>query len=160
MDARYRKEIERLYLQMYSMLFQYAKSVLSSPSQAEEAVQDTFRIACQKPEALCESPNPEGWLVKTLKYVLANAMHTQASSQRILQRYSAHTEMDRPSDQRMALEVLYEDLAQEEAFRLLKALAVEGKSYPEVAREQHISLVACRKRVERARRFLREKLST
>ena len=72
MKARYSKEIDRLYLQMYSMLFEYARSSLSSDALAEEAVQDTFIIACQKPEALCESPNPEGWLVNTLKNVLSN----------------------------------------------------------------------------------------
>jgi len=77
MNAWYSKEIDRLYLQMYPMLFEYARSSLSSDALAEEAVQDTFIIACQKPEALCESPNPEGWLVNTLKNVLSNTKRSQ-----------------------------------------------------------------------------------
>ena len=69
MKARYKLEIERLYLQLYPLLFEYARSSLSSDSLAEEAVQDTFRIACQKPEAMINSPNPEGWIMNTLKNV-------------------------------------------------------------------------------------------
>ena len=47
MKARYSKEIDRLYLQMYPMLFEYARSSLSNDALAEEAVQDAFTIACQ-----------------------------------------------------------------------------------------------------------------
>ena len=60
MMVRYKLEIERLYLQMYAMLFEYARASLSSDALAEEAVQDTFHIACQKPDELFSSPNPEG----------------------------------------------------------------------------------------------------
>ena len=58
MNAEQRKEIEQLYMQMYDMLTAYARSSLSEEALAEEAVQETFRIACQKPEDLCDSPNP------------------------------------------------------------------------------------------------------
>ena len=74
MKARYKLEIERLYLDLYPLLFEYARSSLSSDSLAEEAVQETFRIACQKPESLIHSPNPEGGLVNTLKNVLKNSI--------------------------------------------------------------------------------------
>ena len=53
-------------------LFHYANIVLSNASLAEEAVQETFVIACTKQHALENSPNPEGWIMNTLKNVCRN----------------------------------------------------------------------------------------
>ena len=44
MNPRYSKKTDRLYLQMYPMLFEYARSSLSSDALAEEAVQDSFMM--------------------------------------------------------------------------------------------------------------------
>ena len=44
--------IERLYREMYTRLCIYAMSALGSKALAEEVVQDTFRIACIKPDGL------------------------------------------------------------------------------------------------------------
>ena len=63
MDKEQSKFIEQLYMEMYDMLITYARCALQEESLAEEAVQETFRIACQKPESLRDSPNPNGWLV-------------------------------------------------------------------------------------------------
>ena len=65
-------ELEQLYREMYDWLLGYANASLSNPSRAEEAVQETFRIACDKQTTLLESDNPKGWLVNTLKGVLRN----------------------------------------------------------------------------------------
>ena len=54
--------------------------------------------------------------------------------------------------------MLYGALADTEAFRLVKAVSVEGKTYPELAEELGISVNACRIRVMRAKRFLQEAL--
>lgn len=159
MNARYSKEIDRLYLQMYSMLFEYARSSLSSDALAEEAVQDTFIIACQKPEALCESPNPEGWLVNTLKNVLANTKRSQNIARRILLEYFASNINDiSVSDDRIGVEILYDDIADSEEFRLLKEVALDGLSYLEMAQLRGITVGTCRKRVERAKKALQKKI--
>lgn len=159
MEARYSKEIDRLYLQMYPMLFEYARSSLSNDALAEEAVQDTFIIACQKPEALCKSPNPEGWLVNTLKNVLSNTTRSQNIARRILLDYFASNISDvSVSADRVSLEILYDAVADLEEFRLVKAIALDGKSYLELAEERGISVKTCRKRVERAKKFLQKKI--
>ena len=72
--------IERLYREMYTRLCIYAMSALGSKALAEEVVQDTFRIACIKPDGLMSSKNPRGWLVNTLKNVIRNRRRTEASS--------------------------------------------------------------------------------
>ncbi len=159
MKILYSKQIEQLYLQMFNMLFEYARSTLSNDALAEEAVQETFRIACQKPEALCASPNPEGWLVNTLKYVLRNMERSRNIANRILCGYFAAniTELTATND-RVGVELLYDDIADTEEFKLLKEMAIDGRTYLEMADARRISIAACRKRVQRAKETLRKKM--
>lgn len=64
LDKRQNHFIEELYIEMHDKLTVYAQSALDDPSQAEEAVQDTFRIACAKPDDLLSSNNPlSSWKV-------------------------------------------------------------------------------------------------
>ena len=154
-----RKAIDQLYLQMYAKLFEYARSTLSNDALAEEAVQDTFAIACQKPDALLSSPNPPGWLVITLKNVISNTIRRQQTAQRILSDYCADHGMDDVSSHdHLDLKTLYGELSQTEDFLLLKEMAVDGKSYRQMAVSRGISLAACRKRVPRAREKLQKKI--
>ena len=78
------KYIEQLYREMYACLFFYAKNAQGNKTLAEEAVQDTFRIACIKPESLMSSKNPRGWLINTLKNVIRNRRRTEARLNNLL----------------------------------------------------------------------------
>ncbi len=73
-----RHGIHALYLQEYPKLLAYARSLLHDESLAKEAVQDTFLIACKKPEALLDHPNPPGWLMQALKYTIHNMIRGRA----------------------------------------------------------------------------------
>lgn len=55
-------EIEQLYREMFDSLIAYAACSLRNYSLAEEAVQETFRIACAKQDELFASPNRRGCL--------------------------------------------------------------------------------------------------
>lgn len=159
MNARYSKEIHRLYLQMYSKLFEYARSSLDNDAMAEEAVHDTFAIACQKPESLCNSANPEGWLVLTLKNVISNTLRSQNAAKRILINYIATNSNEfTASNDQVGLEILYDDIKELEEFELLKERVLAGKSYLQIANERGISVVSCRKRMQRAKELLRKKI--
>ena len=159
MDERYSKEIDRLYLQMYPKLFEYARSSLKNDALAEEAVQDTFIIACQKADSLLHCSSPEGWLVKTLKYVIANTQRSQDGARRIIGEYLAATARDiSVTDNQIELELLYDDVATLEEFKLLKEMAIDGRSYLEMSQDRGISMATCRKRVQRAKEFLRKNL--
>ena len=157
MDARYSSEIERLYLRMYNLLFEYARSTLQNDALAEEAVQETFRVACQKPESVCKSPKPEGWLVNTLKYVICNMERSRLTANQVLKEYFATrvSEIKENNDQ-VSIEILYEDVAYMDEFRLLKEMTVEGKSHLEMAQSRGISVAACKKRVQRAKETLQK----
>ena len=160
MKEQQRQEIDKLYLTMYSRLYEYARSVLPNDALAEEAVQDTFTIACNKPEALLNSPNPTGWLVITLKHVLSNTLRKQQLTQRILADHFASSELDAiSSHDHLNLDILYDDIAQTDDFKLLKEMALEGKSYQQMAEARGISQATCRKRVQRARQKLQKKMN-
>lgn len=151
MEVPHREEIERLYLQMYDMLFQYARYALNSDALAEDAVQDTFSIACQKPEALYTNPNPEGWVFNTLKHVISNTIRSQHIARRILINYFAviADEISTFSDS-LSPNVLYHNVAETAEFQLLQERVLDGKTYSEMAQERGITEDACRKRMQRA----------
>lgn len=159
MNAQQNKEIECLYLQMYNMLFEYAKSLLPDEEAAEEAVQEVFRIACQKPEAVCACPNPQGWTVQTLKYVLLNMERNRQAINRTLAKYTAFSEDDTMAlPNQMEIELLYNDIAESDEYRLLKEMTFEGATYAEMAQRRGITVEACRKRMQRAKSYLRRRI--
>lgn len=159
METVQRNRIEELYFEMFDMLMVYARSALGSESLAEEAVQETFRVACQRPEQVCESVNPWGWLVLTLKYTIRNMQSSQLSTKRLLEKYTENRGKDATfSEDRLDLHVLYENIADTEEFKLLTEMAIEGRSHLEMATRRGISVDACKKRVQRAKEKLRTKI--
>lgn len=149
------KQIEQLYHELFKPLTAYALSVLRSRALAEEAVQEVFRIACTKPASLCESPNPRGWLLVTLKNVLKNVVRSMASANRLTETVRQQT---RTADtDPVNIRLLYGPLADTDEFRLMEGVAA-GKTMLELAREQGITVEACKKRVQRAREYLKKRI--
>lgn len=159
MNREQRKIIEELYREMYDKLMVYACVSLDSESLAEEAVQETFQTACQKPESICDSMNPQGWLVNTLKNTIRNMKRSRTNAKRILETYMM-TQLREYSiiEDRVNLNVLYENVADLEEFKLLSEMAIEGRSHEEMARSRNISISACKKRVQRAKETLQRKI--
>jgi DNA-directed RNA polymerase specialized sigma24 family protein len=87
MDEEQRQFIESLYLEMYNKLIVFASCAFPEEGLAEEAVQETFRIACQKADQICDSENPRGWLVNTLKFTIRNMRRSRESGQQLLSRF-------------------------------------------------------------------------
>ena len=158
MTSDQRKRIEEFYLEMYNRLFIYARSALDNESLAEEAIQETFRIVCMKPEDLLSSPNPKGWIVNTLKYTIQNMKRSRDKANVLLTQYLAANSSVAFSEDRISLEVTYENVARSEEFSLIKEMAVDGRSHLEMAQSRGISVAACKKRVQRAKEFLRRKI--
>ena len=159
MNPGYRKKIEGLYFEMYDMLMTYARCSFDEESLAEEAVQETFQIACQKPDKLCESLNPKGWLVNTLKYTIRNMKRRREHAWQVLSGYLVKQQEDGTySEDKLCLQLMYEDLAYTEEFKLLKEMVIDGKSHLEMAKARGITVNACKKRVQRAKEILRRKI--
>ena len=157
MKARDNEQLEYLYRDMYNWLFGYANVALSDSSRAEEAVQETFRIACDKLSVLLESENPRGWLVNTLKGVVRNLHRMYSREEQILVPLQDWEEWVDDKAHHHAPELLYQNLADTREFALVRAMA-DGMTIRELAASMGISENACKKRIQRSRSFLREKI--
>lgn len=152
------QQIEKLYLEMYDILYYRAQAVLRSDALAEEAVQETFRIACGKPEELLCSSKPQGWLVNTMKHLLGNMHRRQLRTQEVLR--TAQVQFTKPFDEisdHLTLELLYGKLADTDGFRLLLEMS-EGRSVREMAAARGISQSTCKKRIQRAKASLKKEI--
>lgn len=125
-----RRGIELFYVDMYDLLFIYARNALKNESLAEEAIQETFRIACTKPDDLFSSSNPKGWIINTLKYTIQNTKRNLGRANVLLTQYLAvHSSSVVFSEDQIRLEFTYENVAHSDEFQLIKEMAVEGKSH-------------------------------
>ena len=152
--------IDRLYFEMYDPLVSYANSCLNDQHRAEELTQEVFVSAVQKPEALMNSPNPKGWLYKAMWNMVQNNNRVTLRHMKLIADFlsvngrEVAVSMDQPD-----LKLQFGELAETEEFKLIYDMAVLGKSQQEMAAERGITVVNCKKRVERAKKFLRRKLS-
>lgn len=156
MEEQQTEQLEQLYREMYEWLFGYANAALLDVSRAEEAVQETFRIACDKLPVLLESENPKGWLVNTLKGVLRNFSRKDARDSRVLVPYPEQFDCEQSDE--LPPELLYQDLASTKEYQLLMKLAEAG-SVRELAKGLNIRESACKKRVQRARLYLKKRIT-
>ncbi len=147
--------IDRLYFEMYDSLVGYANSCLYDQHRAQELTQEVFVSALRKPEALLSCPNPKGWLYKTMRNMIQNNGRTTAHQIKLIADYLAANgaeitvSIDQPD-----LKLKYGGLAETEAFKLIYDMAVLGKTHEEMAAERGISVTTCRKRAERAEKYL------
>ena len=156
MNGDYSRKIEKLYIEMYDMLLNYARCTEDGEALAEEAVQETFRLACQKPEQLLQSKNPQGWLVKALKYTLRNMKRSRENARQILSTYLiTQNEHIAFSEDKLSLQLMYEDISKTKELALLKELVIDKKSCLEIAKAHGISVSACKKRIQRAKETLK-----
>ena len=168
-DRDQERLLEELYREMYSVLLCYANAALKDKALAEEAVQDTFRIACAKILELSESPNQKGWLMLTLKNVIRNTRRELAALNQlfvsaisiddeiVLETYALETDYDKRIED-AEVDILYADLLSPDEYSLLKKIVLQRYTIADVARELGISVESCKKRVQRAKQKLRKKL--
>lgn len=159
MTAEQNQFLTERYHEKRKFLLEYAESSLHNYALSEEAVQQTFEIACRKIDDFCSSPNPDGWLTKTLSLVIRNMEKRQRSERRVI----AITDEYRPDlvaapEVPLPLRVTYGSLVDTPQFRLVYEAEVLGRTYKEIAKDLGISETTCKKRAERAREWLRGKL--
>ena len=160
MKPEERELIDRLYFEMFESLVGYANSYLNDLHRAEELTQEVFISAVQKPQALLDSPNPKGWLYKAMWNMVQNNNRVTLRQMKLIADFltlngrEITVSIDQPD-----LKIKYGALADTEEFKLIYDMAVLGKTHEEMAVERSITVVNCKKRVERAKKFLRRKLS-
>lgn len=151
--------VEQLYKDMYPVLHVYALRILGDSALAEEAIQDAFCIVCAKREQFLSSANPRSWIMCTLKHVLQNMLRTQTKLKKLLLSLDMGGSLPAEAPDMMSVDVLFSDVSDSEDFRLLKRIALDRCTMLEISEELGISVETCKKRVQRARKRLQEKIN-
>lgn len=152
--------IERLYFELYEPLVSYANSILRNRYRAEELTHEVFVCAVCRPDELLNSPNPKGWLYRTMRNMLQNNSKATARQLKLMADYLSVNGVENTAFIDLpSLKLQYGTLAETAEFNLIYDMAVLSKTHEEMARERGISINACKKRVERAKKSLRQKLS-
>ena len=134
MTAEENREITRLYRSMYKMLIKRGMKYFNgNESLAEEAVQETFRIACTKVTDVCGSPNPEGWIALAFQNVVRNVWRERAAASKLMDLFSEENLNHAVSEDRVGLRILYGDVVNTEEYKLVHEMICEGKSHLEMA---------------------------
>lgn len=159
MTAEQDRFFTAIYLDRRKPLLEYAESNLHNHALAEEAVQQAFEIACRKIEDFQSSPNPQGWIFNAVRFVVFN----MASRQRTERRVIAPVDEYRPdlvaaTADPLPLRVRFGELVDSPQFRIVYEMEIVGRTLAEIAIDLGISEVACKKRAERARKYLQKKL--
>lgn len=150
--------IDRLYRKKYDFLFKYAKYAFGDSSIAEEAVHETFIVACICHEKLQASLNPEGWIVNTHKFVCKNIQKSRKRDiQRMLSLTNEHA-LNPYAYTEPAFEKNFdlEDFVSSEDVFILKKFILEGYSHKDLAQELDITIDASKKKLQRAKEKFRK----
>ena len=158
MTAEQDRFFTAIYLDRRKPLLEYAESNLHNHALAEEAVQQAFEIACRKIEDFQSSPNPKGWIFNAVRFVVIN----MASRLRTERRVIAITDEYRPDlvaapADPLPLRMHFGDLVDTPQFQIIYEMEFNGRTLAEIAKDLGISEAACKKRAERARKYLQKK---
>jgi len=139
--------IRGLYKNQYERMLRIAYRMLGDLNQAQDIVQDVFLQALFHQDQLIEHPNPEGWLIVTLRNLIQNERrklesHPKVSIDDIIDLSDKETEI--PLDAVLPLALPLEDR------NILIWRFEQGLSYQEIANYLGISESGCRSRVSRA----------
>ena len=147
--------IEDLYRAESLKLLEYAKRRVRNSSLAQDLVQDTFHEAVRHEAKLFEHPNPEGWLLLTLKNKILSFNRNYARyTKRFVSCEDISTLPAEPeSDAEELLNEIREVLGPEEYY-LFKRLIIDECGHFVAAAELGITVWASQKRLSR----IREKL--
>ena len=149
----------KIYKERRKSLLMYAESALGNHAMAEDAVQQAFEIGWRKIEDFQNSPKPEGWIFRSLEFVVNNMKSRLRTERRVI----AITDEYRPDlvtapADPLPLRVHFGDLVDLPQFRIVYEMEIQDRTLAEIAKDLGISETACKKRAERARKYLQKKL--
>lgn len=161
MDGFQREYMAKFCQTHYQKLFLHASAILREQGLAEEAVQEAFQIACQKPDDLMESEKPLGWMKKTVENTALHILRQQRTAQALFQSLEYmldDRELAAPSESVIELTDRCLSAVTREELDFFLRVTMEGYTFAEESERLGISLAACYKRFERVRKRLRAAL--
>ena len=157
LSAEDQEFLQGLFLANYSVLLRYAQTA-GKTGTGEDMVQETFLIASSRITAVRESPNPAGWLMRTIQNVLRKAFCQEAA----LSLEEDVFVQDQPRETAFEGFTLLQETCRkylsEEDWELLYKKS-QGYTSKELAEEYSMRESACKMRISRAKALLRSKVS-
>ena len=149
----------KIYKERRKPLLVYAESALGNHAMAEDAVQQAFEIGWRKIEDFQNSPKPEGWIFRSLEFVISNMKSRLRTERRVIAIMDDYCPdlVAAPADP-LPLRVHFGELLDTPQFRIVYEMEIQGRTLAEIAKDLGISETACKKRAERARKDLQKKL--
>ena len=141
-----RNHIESLYRANYAMLTQLAIRRSASKEQAEELVQSVFMLACVKSTELLHHPNPVGWLVKTMQFLILKMQQAKQCEAVSLDECYAEP----AAAMELPLESLFPQTLTQHEKLALQMWMTDRASYQDISTTLGLSEANCRKIVSRA----------
>lgn len=141
-----RNHIESLYRANYAMLTQLALRKTANKEQANELVQSVFMLACVKSTELLHHPNPIGWLVKTMQFLILKMQ--QAKQCEAVSLDECYTEP--AATMELPLESLFPQTLTQHEKLALQMRITDQASYQDISTALGLSESNCRKIISRA----------
>jgi DNA-directed RNA polymerase specialized sigma24 family protein len=147
--------ISILHAKYASSMVQLTYRRIGDTELSKELVQETFLIACYKPDAVCSHNNPAGWLFNALKKLTMREMKKAYHSE-IPINFDFADEHEEPE---LSMDNYIPSGLADKDRELIYWKVDEELSFEEIANLRGISVVACRKQVSRAFQKCRNLLS-
>ena len=147
--------VAALFAENAAKMYEIAVRRLDDPEMGEDIVQEAFLALVSKLEAVKDHPNPAGWLMKALKYLILQTAQAKQKQMECEQPLSAQIPAGTGAGYRIPLsEMLPPGLTPREK-KLLILRYEDQLSYEEIAKQLHIPVTTCRPQFFRARKHYR-----
>ena len=158
MTAEQDQFFTKIYKDRRKSLLMYAENALGNHAMAEDAVQQAFEIGWRKIEDFQNCPKPEGWIFNSLKFVVSNMKSRLRTERRVIAFMDEYRPdlVAAPADP-LPLRMHFGDLVDTPQFQIIYEMEFNGRTLAEIAKDLGISEAACKKRAERARKYLQKK---
>ena len=151
--------LERLFRTHFNKLELYAYALLKDRDSAQAAVQEAFHVACEKIDALMDCPEPVAWMKAVVKNIAHNMIRRRSRELRLVMPLAdLLVEPAAPSSDEAAFFDQCRAMLSPGELDLVMSIVVDGVPPLEKAKELHISIWACYKRLDRALEKLRRGL--
>lgn len=133
---------------------------LGSPADAEDALQDLFLKALRHREKFCELINARAWLFEVARNALADRLRVSRDMVELPEDLAAPNEDTAPVDSLVGcLPRVLSELAPDDR-EAITLCDLGGMPQEEYARMKGLSLPGAKSRIQRARKRLRERMTT
>lgn len=149
--------LETIYFQKRNSLLTLAMKHIRDYARAEELVQDTFVSAQLNIDKLMQSPNPGGWLYKTLMFKIKHEREAHQKYVKMQMELSQKLATEAQTAEYENDDIKFFDRLTEDEQKLLSLVYIDGYTDAEAADILDITYDAFRKRLHRARTKILQK---